>query len=69
MDWILIAVVSGSIIVSGHSTEEACLGRAAMLKKDQKIEAKCVSSPTRYGSVTLYDNGCRILRLDGSPAC
>jgi hypothetical protein len=51
MNWILIAIVSGSILTSGHDTEEACLGRKAMLEKD-KISAKCVSAPTLYNSIT-----------------
>ena len=38
MEWILIGVVVGSFVVSGHNTEEGCLGRKAVLDK-QKIAA------------------------------
>lgn len=44
MSWILIGVVAGSIVVSGHDTKEACKGREAMLL-EQKIPAKCVEAP------------------------
>jgi len=47
MSWILIAIVSGSIVVSGHDTKEACLGRIATLS-EQKINAKCVEAPSHY---------------------
>lgn len=48
MNWILIAIVAQSIVVSGHDTKEACLGRKATLS-EQKIEAKCVEAPNRLG--------------------
>lgn len=49
MSWILIAVVSGSILTSGHDTEEQCLGRKAILAKT-KIVAECVRVPTIFSS-------------------
>ena len=56
MSWILIAVVSGSILTGGHDTKEACMGRVATLS-DQKITAKCVESPSNWttssGSLTV----------------
>lgn len=59
MDWILIAVVSGSLLVSGHPTKEACMGRIATLA-EQKITAKCVEVPNggMSGYLTLSPNGC-----------
>ena len=44
MNWILIAVVAGSIVTSGHETKEACMGRVATLQ-EQKITAACYSAP------------------------
>jgi|HubBroStandDraft_4_1064222.scaffolds.fasta_scaffold577148_2 hypothetical protein len=57
MDWILIGVVAGSLIVSGHASEEACLGRKAVLDK-QKIAATCVKAPSNFttSTVTLCPN-------------
>jgi hypothetical protein len=58
MSWILIGIVAGSFIVSGHDSEEACLGRKAVLEK-QKIAAECVAAPHNFGSATgtfLYLN-------------
>jgi len=52
MDWILIGIVAGSIVASGHSSEEACLGRKAMLDK-QKIAATCVKAPSNYSFSVL----------------
>lgn len=51
MSWILIAVVSGSLVVSGHDTKEACNGRVATLA-EQKINARCVEAPAQYGWIT-----------------
>lgn len=42
MNWILIAITSGMLMTSSHETEEACLGRQAMLKKDKITNSKCV---------------------------
>jgi hypothetical protein len=44
MGWILIGVIAGSIVTSGHDSREACLGRKAILD-EQKIPAKCVEAP------------------------
>ena len=44
MDWILIGIVSGSLVTSTFKDKEACMGRVATLH-DQKIEAKCVEVP------------------------
>ena len=62
MSWILIAIVAGSIVTSGHDTKEACLGRVATLA-ELKITAKCVEAPTNYGSsltgtLLCGGNGC-----------
>ena len=46
MTWILIAIVSGSILVSEHSTEEACLGRKALLARRSVASVMaCVELP------------------------
>lgn len=65
MNWILIAVSSGMIMTSSHETEEACLGRKAMLEKDKITNSKCLNmSPyptTTFGTGTVFcSNGiCR----------
>lgn len=41
MVWILVGLVAGSLVTSQHDTEEACLGRKALLEK-QAVSAKCV---------------------------
>lgn len=46
MSWIMIAVVAGSLVVSGHDTKEACEGRAAMVREAIKGAAKCVEGPS-----------------------
>jgi hypothetical protein len=62
MNWILIAIVSGSILTSGHDTREQCLGRKALLA-EQKIEGKCVEAPGH--SITNW-SGHNIMCLDSS---
>ena len=56
MDWILIAVVSGSLLVSGHQTKEACMGRIATLA-EQKINAKCVESSAALSGALYGGSG------------
>ena len=53
MNWIFIAVISGSIVTSGHETKEQCLGRKALLS-EQKIEGKCVEAPSRTSGLIYY---------------
>lgn len=36
MNWIMIALLSGNLIASQHSTEEACRGRLAMVIRNHK---------------------------------
>jgi hypothetical protein len=64
MNWILIGIVAGSLIVSGHETEEACKGREAMLSK-QKIAAKCVQAPLAPGTI-LWSGGSGNLCCNGN---
>ena len=52
MNWIFIAVISGSIVTSGHETKEQCLGRKALLS-EQKIEGKCVEAPSPLWTGTI----------------
>lgn len=42
MNWILIAITSGMLMTGHYETEEACLGRKAMLEKDKITNSKCV---------------------------
>lgn len=43
MEWILIATIAGSLIVSEHKDEEACLGRLEIIKKEVNVYGKCHS--------------------------
>jgi hypothetical protein len=71
MDWVLIGVVAGSLVVQGFGNKEACMGRVATLK-EQKIEAKCApldhleAPPASYVSPLT---GCCILRTIGCTPC
>lgn len=60
MSWIMIAVVAGSIVVSGHETREACEGRAVVVREATKGAAKCVEAPSNgmsYGrTLTISPN-------------
>ena len=47
MDWILIGILAGSIVTSGHPTREACEGRAVILR-EQKASARCVEVVNGY---------------------
>lgn len=42
MNWILIAITSGMLMTGHYETEEACLGRKAMLEKDKITNIKCI---------------------------
>ncbi len=64
MNWILIAISAGMIMTSSHETEEACLGREAMYKKEHKqANIKCVNmSNITYGTISgsiCLTPGCR----------
>lgn len=50
MTWIMIGVIGGSLVVSGHDSKEACEGRAAVLR-EQKVPTKCTEAP---GGMILY---------------
>lgn len=65
MNWILIAVASGMIMTSNHETEEACLGRKAILEKDKITNAKCISMQPIYGSITNEMILCANRNLNG----
>ena len=49
MDWILIGILAGSIVTSGHPTREACEGRAVILR-EQKASVRCVEMVNVYTS-------------------
>lgn len=36
MEWLYFALISGSLLTSLHPTEEACLGRKAIMEKENK---------------------------------
>ena len=43
MKWILFGLIMGSTVTSVHDTEEACLGRAEVLKKRGGAQVECKS--------------------------
>lgn len=60
MNWILIAIISGMLMTGHFDTEEACLGRKAMLEKDKITNSKCVDMSTianTSGGITFCKNG------------
>lgn len=64
MDWILVAVVAGGILTSGHPTREACEGRVFTLK-EQKIHARCVETPAPSVTFTTFGTS----GLTCTPSC
>lgn len=58
MIWVLIGVLSGSLIISKHESREACEGRAVLLR-EQKVSAKCVEidALSVTGMYTITPNG------------
>lgn len=50
MNWILIAITSGMLMTGHYETEEACLGRKAMLEKDKITNIKCVDMRQSTGT-------------------
>lgn len=52
MNWILIAITSGMLMTGHYETEEACLGRKAMLERDKITNAKCVDMRSIIGYST-----------------
>lgn len=60
MEYIYIAIISGSIAASGYPNEEACLGHKAIFDRDNKVNGVCVKMPMRtlptIGTVCLYNS-------------
>lgn len=57
MDWILIGVVGGSLVVSAHPTQEACYGRQHTLQ--QHVPAACYPAPrSSSGLITSTPTCC-----------
>ena len=46
MIWILVGMISGSLVVSQHETREACEGRAVILKERHISVTPCVEFRT-----------------------
>lgn len=57
MNWIFIGLLAGSLVTSTHETEEACLGRAEMLRK-KEVVGRCERAPA-----TGIISGATTLRL------
>ncbi len=65
MNYILIAIVSGMLLTSSHETEEACLGRKAIIEKEHKISnSKCIDM--RQGGYVTTINPSNCIRLDST---
>jgi len=60
MDWIFLGIIAGSIITSAHPSEEACLGRKAVMEK-QHIAGICVKAPSN--SVGLTSSSSNVIQL------
>ena len=70
MDWIMVAVISGSLVSSGHPTREACLGRAAIIHEQTKAATDCVKAPTSGLTFTGgISNTVCTLNLNGISSC
>lgn len=69
MNWIFIAVIAGSIVSSGHDTEEQCLGRKAIIEKDYKIVGTCIKAPSRNSGLAYYNGGTLCLNNLTGTAC
>ncbi len=54
MNWILIAITSGMLMTGHYETEEACLGRKAMLEKDKITNIKCIDMRNLTIGTTSY---------------
>ena len=52
MDWIFVAVLAGSIVASGHPNEESCLGRKAVIEKENKLTGVCIKAPSHSSGLT-----------------
>ena len=62
MNWILIAITSGMLMTSSHDTEEACLGRKAILEKNKVTNSKCIDMRVdvygiTHGTYQLHGRG------------
>jgi hypothetical protein len=42
MNWVLIGLLSGSLITSQHETREQCEGRKVILQEQKATKLKCV---------------------------
>lgn len=63
MNWVLIAIVSGLLTTGQYSSEEACLGKKAMIEKDKVTNVKCIDMQPQMisGGIMLCANNvvCR----------
>ena len=60
MDWIFLGIIAGSIITSALPSEEACLGRKAVMEK-LHIAGICVKVPSN--SMGLTSSGSNVIQL------
>jgi hypothetical protein len=65
MDWILIGIVSGSLITGTFKDKEACMGRVSTLH-DAKIDAKCVEAPRSTSNLVTGSSVCYFDSSGGS---
>lgn len=56
MNWILIAIVSGLLTTGQYSSEEACLGKKAMMEKDKVTNVKCVDMSLKWSTTNTCVN-------------
>lgn len=58
--WIFSGILLGSIVTSSHDTEEACRGRASMLR-DKGVVGDCHRLPGTSGSFITYGGPTTIM--------
>lgn len=56
MGWIFVGLLLGSVVTSSHESEEACLGRKALLEK-KEVRGQCVLVSTWVSSGIFYSGG------------
>ena len=57
MDWIFIAIVSGTIMTAPFQTEEGCLGKKAKMEKDKiATNSKCIDMRLTFSYTVISPN-------------
>lgn len=74
MEYLYFALIAGSLLTSLHPSEEACLGRKALLEQQHKVFGKCAKAQDSFNAINLTLSGSGICNvttcqlLSASPA-